>query len=183
MTVVSVMGLTLLLWLVVLAGLPVAVGAQDIIGPESRHRQAVAGPYDVVAEAQPLPSLQAAHFIVSVTDTASGSPAADLRVTILTSRSGSEETGWAHAISPNTPGIYSATVELKTPGTWETTLLIEPADGGSYGVDGFTFTVIAPSANPEAGLVFIGVAVVLLAGAAYLVWRARRTQRARAAAS
>ena len=181
MAAVSVTGLALLVWLAALLTFPTAAWGQDIIGPKSRQTQAAAGPYTIVAEARPLPSLQAAHFIIRVNETASDAPVEDVRVTVLTSLRGSDETGWAHAISPNTPGVYSATVELKTPGVWETTLLIEPAAGDSYGAEGFTFEVTAPAASPEAGYVFIGVAVVLLIGGGYLVWRIRRTQRMRAA--
>ncbi len=170
--------------LVVLIGFSVVpatpVAAQDIIGPETKRVTTETGPYTVVAEAKALPSLQAATIIANVTDTDTGNPVEDVRVTVLTSLSGSDETGWAHAISPNAPGVYSATVELKTPGIWDTSLLIEAPDDAQYPAQGFVFEVIPPSTNTEAGYVFIGVALVLAAGAAYLVWRIRRNQRQRA---
>lgn len=159
--------------------LPTAAHAQDIIGPETRRAETVTGPYTVIAEARPLPSLQAANIIIRITETATGRPADDVRVTVFTSLSGSEETGWAHAISPNTPGVYSATIELKTPGVWDTSLEIQSPDGTPYPAEGFVFEVIPPTTNAEAGYVFIGVALVLAGGAGYLVWRIRRNQRER----
>lgn len=175
-------GLALLTLLAVAAILPAAVAAQDIIGQESRRVESVAGPYTVAAEAKSLPSLQSAQFVIRVRETAPNAPADDVTVTILTTWSGSDETGHNIALSPNIPGLYTATLKFK-PGRWETTFLIEPPDGGSYGVDGFVFQVPEPSSNTEAGFVFLGVFLVLLAGGGYLVWRIRRTQRARRAAS
>lgn len=171
---------------IVLAGTFVSPGiswAQDIIGPETRRVESVSGPYTVIAEANPLPSLQAATIIARVTQTETGQPAEDVKVTVFTSLSGSDKTGWAHAISPNTPGLFTATVELKTPGVWDTTLVVESPDGTPYPADGFVFQVSPPSNNPEAGYVFIGVALILAAGVGYLVWRIRRNQRQRSAAS
>ena len=165
----------------VLAAWPAISEAQDISGLDRQRTKGITGPYAIEAEARPLPSLQAAHLIIRVTDAESGAPAEDVRVRVLTSLQGSEHSGWAHAISPNTPGVYSATIEIKEPGIWETTLLIEPEAGGSYGLDGFTFEVVAPSQDRAAGFVFLGVAVVLAAGAGYLVWQIRRNQRQRAA--
>lgn len=160
---------------------PSGVSAQDIIGPETRMVETITGPYTVIAEARPLPSLQAANIIIRVADTASGRMADDVRVTVYTSHSGSEETGWAHAISPNVPGVYSATVELKTPGIWDTTVEVEAPDGTPYPAEGFVFEVTKPTTNPEAGYVFIGVAVILIAGMGYLIWRIRRNHRQRTA--
>ena len=161
-------------------GLPPAE-AQDIIGATTQYTSGAAGPYTVEGEARLLPSRQAAIHIVRVSDAATGLPVADVRVQVLTSLQGSDHSGYAHAISPNVPGLYSATVELAEPGIWETTLLIEPPEGGEYGVGSFTFEVAVPTAERTAGFVFLGVAVVLAAGASYLVWQIRRNQRERAA--
>ena len=181
LTALALLTLTLtLLGVGVVAGWPAPVPAQDIVGQESRRAESVAGPYTVVVVAQPLPSLQAAQFFIRVRETATETPAEDLIVTVLTTWSGGDETGENIALSPNVPGLYTATLKFE-PGRWETTLLVEPRGGGSYGADGLVFEVPEPSANPEAGFVFIGVAAVLLAGAGYLVWRIRKTQRERAA--
>ena len=178
--VAKLAGLAVAAVLVLGVALAIPAQAQDIIGPETKRVEAAAGPYTVMADANALPSLQAATIIVQVSETATGAPVEDVRVTVLTSLSGSDETGWAHAISPNAPGVYSATVELKTPGIWETTLLIESPDGTPYPAPGFIFEVIPPTTSPEAGYVFLGVALALAAGVGYLVWRARRNQRQRA---
>ena len=163
--------------------IPLAASAQDIIGPKTRQATTVTGPYTVVADANPLPSLQAASIFITVTETETGRLVDDVRVTVYASLSGSDETGWAHAISPNAPGLYSATVELKTPGIWDTSLEIEAPDGTPYPANGFVFEVIPPTQSPEAGYVFLGVAAALVVGAGYLVWRIRRNQRERAARS
>ena len=160
--------------------IPGGAHAQDIIGPETRQVETLIGPYKVVAEAHPLPSLQAVNVIIRVMETATGLPADDVRVTVYASLSGSDETGWAHAISPNAPGLYSATVELKTPGIWETTLEVESPDGTPYPAEGFVFEVTPATTNPQAGYVFIAVALILIAGAGYLVWRVRKNHRQRA---
>ena len=162
--------------------LPTYASAQDIIGPETRRAEAQAGPYEVDVEAKPLPSLQSVQFIVQVRDAASGTPVPDAKVTVHTSRQSSNEAGYAHA-SPVGPGVYFATVKMDSPGVWDTVLDIEEPGGQSHPVDGFQFNVISPSNNPEAGYVFIGVAVILAAGAGYLVWRIRRNQRQRAEGS
>ena len=172
-----------LLILLTLAVWPALVQAQDIIGASTQHTSGVAGPYTVEGEARLLPSRQAAIHIVRVYDAATGLPVDDARVKVLMSLRGSDKAGWAHAISPNAPGLYSATVELAEPGIWETTLLIEPPEGGKYGVGSFTFEVATPTAERSAGFVFLGVALVLAAGASYLVWQIRRNQRRRRLAS
>ena len=162
--------------------LPANAEAQDIIGPDTRRTEAQAGPYAVDVEAKPLPSLQSVQFIVLVRDANSGTPVPDAKVTVHTSRQSSDEAGYAHA-SPVGPGVYFATVKMDSPGVWDTVLDIEEPGGDSHPVDGFQFNVISPTTNPEAGYVFIGVAVILAGGAGYLVWRIRRNQRQRAEGS
>ena len=161
---------------------PQLVAAQDIVGEGTRRAESLAGPYTVVVDAQMLPSLQSTQFFIRVTETDTGAPADDVTVTILTTWSGGDETGENVALSPNVPGFYAATLTFE-PGRWETTVLIEPPGGGSYGADGFVFEIPEPSRNLEAGFVFLGVSVVLIAGAGYLVWRVRQAQRARNAGS
>ncbi len=158
-----------------------AVWGQDIVGQDSRRSESVAGPYTVVVDAQTLPSLQSVQFFIRITETATDAPAEDLTVTILTTWSGSEDTGENIALSPNVPGLYTATLKFD-PGRWETTILIEPPTGGSHGADAFVFDVPQPTADSAAGYVFIGVAVVLIVGAGYLTWRIRQNQRARSVA-
>ena len=177
--IANAVGLTFLALLGIGMVLPVSAWAQDIIGPETRRTAAQAGPYTVDVEAKPLPSLQSVQFIVQVRDAASGTPVPDAKVTVHTSRQSSDEAGYAHA-SPVGSGVYFATVKMDNPGVWDTVLDIEEPGGESHPVDGFQFNVISPTTNPEAGYVFIGVAVVLAAGAGYLVWRIRRNQRQRA---
>ena len=177
--IANAVGLTFLALLGIGMVLPVSAWAQDIIGPDTRRTEAQAGPYTVDVEAKPLPSLQSVQFIVQVRDAASGTPVPDAKVTVHTSRQSSDEAGYAHA-SPVGSGVYFATVKMDTPGVWDTVLDIEEPGGESYPVDGFQFNVISPAGNPEAGYVFIGVAVILAAGAGYLVWRIRRNQRQRA---
>ena len=172
------LALALFILLSALPFLPASVLAQDIVGEESRRAESVTGPYTVATDVQMLPSLQSAQFFIRVSETATETPADDVTVTILTTWSGGDETGENIALSPNVPGLYAATLTFE-PGRWETTLLIEPPGGGSYGADGFVFEIPEPSRNLEAGFVFLGVSVVLLAGAGYLVWRARQAQKAR----
>lgn len=163
------------------SGLAAAAWGQDIVGEDSLRGESVAGPYTVVVDAQTLPSLQSVQFFIRVTETSTGTPAGDLTVTVLTTWSGSDDTGESIALSPNVPGLYTATLQFD-PGRWETTILLEPASGGSYGADGFVLEVPEPSTNSAAGFVFIGVALVIVAGAGYLIWRIRQNQKARAVA-
>ena len=158
--------------------------AQGIDGLETQSRQGRAGPYSVAADARELPSLQSVQFFITVKDSA-GAPAEGLQVTVHTSRRGGEETGWAHAFSPNEPGLYQATVALEKPGVWEMLVEVTQPDGVTWFMDGegFVFTSVTATTNPEAGYVFIGVAVILAVGAGYLVWRIRRNQRQRAGQS
>ena len=163
------------------SGLAAAAWGQDIVGEDSLRGESVAGPYTVVVDAQTLPSLQSVQFFIRVTETSTGTPAGDLTVIVLTTWSGSDDTGESIALSPNVPGLYTATLQFD-PGRWETTILLEPPSGGSYGADGFVLEVPEPSTNSAAGFVFIGVALVIVAGAGYLIWRIRQNQKARAVA-
>ena len=172
------------LWLVALLAvglLPSPAWAQGIEGLETQSRQGRAGPYSVAADARELPSLQSVQFFIKVTDSA-GAPAEGMQVTVHTSRRGGDETGWAHAFSPNEPGLYQATVALEEPGVWEMLVEVTQPDGVTFFMDGegFVFTSVAATTNAEAGYVFVGVAVILAAGAGYLVWRVRKNQRQRA---
>ena len=177
--VVALMALALAL--AVFAALPGAALAQEIIGLDTRQRVDVpAGPYSVVVEAKPLPSLQAAQFFITVADAASGAPAGEVKVRVLASLQGAEEHGYALATKVDTPGVFTATLSIETPGVWETDLEIESPAGDTYLTEGFDFEVIAPRGSWQAGGVFVGVAVVLLAGGAYVVWQIRRAQRRRA---
>ena len=162
--------------------LPPTVGGQDIVGQDTLHSVTVVGPYTVSVEAESLPSLQSVQFLIRVEDTETGRPTDDVTVSVLTTWSGGDETGENIALSPNVPGLYAATLKFD-PGRWETTVLIEPPGGGSYGADGFVFDVPEPTNNVEAGYVFLGVSVILLVGAAYLVWQIRKAQRQRNVAS
>ena len=163
------------------SGIPGPTHGQDIVGQESHRSESTAGPYAVVVDAQSLPSLQSVQFFIRVTEISTGTPAEDLLVTILTTWSGGDETGENLALSPNVPGLYTATLQFD-PGRWETTILLEPPSGGSYGADGFIFDVAEPTNDSAAGYVFLAVAVVLICGAGYLTWRIRQNQKAREAA-
>lgn len=173
--------LSLLMVMGLCVGIHGAASGQDIVGQDSRRSESIAGPYTVVVDAQTLPSLQSVQFFIRVTETSAGNPAEDLTVTILTTWSGTDETGENLALSPNVAGLYTATLQFD-PGRWETTILLEPQDGGSYGADGFVFDVAEPTNDSAAGFVFLGVAAVLVGGAIYLTWRVRQNQKARAAA-
>ena len=177
LTLIGLIGL-----LSVAVALPSGVLAQDIGGLDTQRATAQAGPYTVDVEAKPLPSLQSVQFIVQVHDAVSGAPAPDVKITVHTSRRGSDESGYAHA-TPAGSGVYFATLKMDTPGVWDTVLDVEEPGGQSHPVDGFRFEVEKPTSNVEAGYVFLGVAVVLVIGAAYLTWRIRRNQRQRAARS
>lgn len=172
---------TLAILLVVWLGLAPSAWGQDIVGQDSRRNESVAGPYTVVVDAQTLPSLQSVQFFIRITETSTGAPAEDLTVSVLTTWSESDEAGENIALSPNVPGLYTATLRFD-PGRWETTILIEPPTGGSHGADAFVFDVPKPTSDSEAGFVFIGVAVILIVGAGYLTWRIRQIQKARAVA-
>ncbi len=175
----TLMGLIALGLICIGIGLPAAAHGQDIIGVETQRVETVTGPYRMIAEAKPLPSLQSVQFIIRVWDAATGEPVEDLTVSILTSWSESDETGNNVALSPNIPGLYTATLTFE-PGRWETVFDLEPQGGASYGAEGFVFDIPEPSRNLEAGYVFLGIFAALLIGAGYLVWRVRRNQRQRA---
>ena len=172
--------LTLAVVMALWSGFAYTAEGQDIVGQDSRRNETVTGPYTVVVDTQTLPSLQSVQFFIRITETATGAHAQDLTVWVLTTWSGSDEAGENIALSPNVPGLYTATLQFD-PGRWETTILIEPPSGGSYGADGFVFDVPTPTTDSEAGFVFIGVAVILMVGAGYLTWRVRQNHKARAA--
>ena len=147
-------------------------------------RRFTVGGYDltVAGEASTL-SLGTARFSVTVLDAATGQPISDARVTIRTEHSEVGEAGWATALNlPERPEIYRARMTLEYPGSWDVSVDIDGPLGRVEAEVG-SVSIPVPRQYFVGTLVFAGVTLILLGGAAYMILCIRRAQRRRESAN
>ncbi len=147
-------------------------------------RRLTVGGYDltVAGEASTL-SLGTARFSVTVLDAATGQPISDARVTIRTEHSEVGEAGWATALNlPERPEIYRARMTLEYPGSWDVSVDIDGPLGRVEAEVG-SVSIPVPRQYFVGTLVFAGVTLILLGGAAYMILCIRRAQRRRESAN
>ena len=116
---------------------------------------------------------------MALLDEATGQPVPEARVVIRSRHRATGEEGWATALPvPERPEIYRARLKLETPGPWQMRVDI---DGPLGRVDTEVGTVHIPEPRQywAGSLVFAGMSLMLLAGAAYVAWTIRRAQRRR----
>jgi len=169
------------LTLAVLAGMRPTLAAAQAQGSEVQRFQQVAGPYKIsAAVVQSGLSLGVTLFAITVVDEATGLPIPDVRVTLLTKHdeSGQVGKGTAHN-TPGNPDRYDAQMDLDTAGLWRVTVDVESSKG-KVAVEMMQLVVPATRRITSGTFVFIGVFVVIIAGAAYLWWS---TQRHRSSSS
>ena len=176
----GIMALLLLVMVVVMGGLPAGpVQAQE---SGTQQVQVRAGPYDItVVAALSNLSLGQARFFITVLDVATGNPVTDARVLVRLKGSLNDTQGWANALYvPGLPGHYEARIVLDTPGTWR--VAVEVASSlGKEEIVASTLEVPTTRSYTSGSIVFAGVFVLLLLGAGYVWWSARRARRQRLA--
>lgn len=161
--------------------LPERVAAQVL---QPAPFQAAAGPYQLTVEERLSGlSLGRAQFLVTVREQATGRPVTDARVAVWFQSPRPKDRAQTLALSgPDTPGVYEARVNLDSPGVWQVSVeVISPL--GVAVVDIPPVDVPATRRFTDGSWVFIGVTLVLVAGAGYVYWSARRAQRSAAAVS
>ena len=142
-----------------------------------RFRQIV-GPYNIrVALVQSSLSLGVTLVAVYVVEEATGQAIPDVRVLLRTRHEDAETQGIATAHNtPQEPERYDAQMTLDAPGDWVVTIEVA-SDLGTVAVEVPALTVDATRRISGGTFVFIGVFVVIIAGAAYLWWSTQRRSR------
>lgn len=141
-----------------------------------------AGPYDItVVSSLSNLSLGQARFFITVLNVATGEPVRDARVVVRLKGSLNDTQGWANAMYvPSLPEHYEARIVLDAPGTWRVAVEVTSPLGREE-VVASTLEVPITQNFTSGSIVFAGVFVLLLLGACYVWWSARRAQRQRLA--
>ena len=156
---------------------PVTLVAQPPENGVQRFRQIV-GPYDIkVAIVQSSLSLGTTLMAIYVVEEATGQPVPDARVLLRTKHEDRDSEGRATAHNtPQEPERYDAQITLDAPGSWRVTVEVASALG--------TVALEVPPLNVEetrkisgGTFVFIGIFLVIIAGAVYLWWSTQRRMR------
>ena len=124
-------------------------------------------------------SVGSVKVVVTLRDAATGEIVDDARVVVRREHETSDEDGSAQAVhSPVSPGRYQARFSLLVPGTWR--MWVE-VDGrlGRVEVEVLPVEIPVLRSYSTGSFVFIGVFVVIVLGATYLWWSARRSLRQR----
>ncbi len=141
-----------------------------------------AGPYQIEVWAVPSNlSLGQVIFAVKVLDSATKEPVPDPRVTIRVRHELEDTEGWGLAVRTNDiPGRYDAQMNLEAPGVWRVNVEVS-SSLGQVSVEIPPVTVPAERGPSQGSIVFLALFWVLVLGALYVWWSARREQRKRAA--
>ena len=144
------------------------------------HFQTTASGYDIsVEESTSNISVGLVKVVVTLRDAATGEVVDYARVIVRREHETSDEKGSAQALnSPVSPEHYQARFSLKSPGIWR--IWVE-VDGrlGRVEVEVLPVEIPVLRSYSTGSFVFIGVFVVIVLGATYLWWSARRSLRQR----
>ena len=147
---------------------------------EAREIQQTAGPYNigVLTERSNL-SVGRARFIITVNDEASGEPVTGAEIVIRIKHQADGTEGWAAAFGvPKFPGTYNAQARFDSPGFYLVSVEVQgPLGDGTVLLE----TLYVPDLRgfSSGSFVFIGLTLVLVAGAAYVWWSASREKKRR----
>ena len=136
---------------------------------EAMKIRQTAGPYEVgvLMESSNL-SLGRVRFIITVEDQASGEPVTGANIVIRTKHQADGTEGWASAFTvPRFPGAYLISIEIEGP-LGKGTALVESLQIPD--VRRFT----------SGSFVFLGMLLIMVAGATYVWWSATREKKRRA---
>ena len=165
-----------------LLALMVGILADPVQAQESgtNEVQVRAGPYDItVVSSLSNLSLGQARFFITVLDVSTGKPVTDARVLVRLKGSLNDTQGWATALYvPSLPEHYEARIVLDAPGTWKVAVEVT-SSLGTEEIVASTLEVPTTRSYTSGSIVFAGVFVLLLLGAGYVWWSARRAQRQR----
>ena len=142
--------------------------------------QQTAGPYEVgVLMERSTLSVCRVRFIVTVKDAASGEPVTDAKILIRTKHQADGTEGWASAFGiPRFPGTYNAQTRFVTPGFYLVSVEIQgPLGDATVLLE--SLQILGQRSFTSGSLVFIGLTLALVAGAAYVWWSASREKKRR----
>ena len=149
---------------------------------QPREIQQTAGPYEVgvLTERSNL-SVGRARFIITVDDPVTGGPVNGAEIVIRIKHQAEGTEGWAAAYSvPTFPGTYHAQTRFDSPGVYLVSIEIQ-------GELGKGTVLVEPLNVPDlrgyssGSFVFVGLTLVLVAGAAFLWWNTSRQNKRREA--
>ena len=147
---------------------------------EAREIQQIAGPYDigVLTERSNL-SVGRARFIITVNGLDSGEPVTGAEIVIRIKHQADGTEGWAAAYGvPKFPGIYHAQTRFDSPGFYLISIEVQgPLGKGTVLVE--PLHVPDLRGYSSGSFVFVGLTLVLVAGAAWVWWSAARQKKRR----
>jgi hypothetical protein len=176
-------GLLVIAILLMLAGFASGATACTRQG-DSKRSEELNGPYKVTGQVdQTSPDSGIVLVTATVTERATNAPVSDAKVRILRARAGADDQRWTFAtLAPQIPGRYEARLGLEGTGTWN--LSVEVIGPLGRVTESLPSTTVQERQTSLAGVVvFVIVFVVLVLGAVYVWWSARRELRKREAAS
>ena len=172
----------LLAFAAILAALAVPSDRTAHAQSASGSHEGTAGPHQVVVEVIPAsPIVGKVQFRVRPANQSTGVPVTDARIEIFVGRSGHEEIKTPALSSPADPATYTGNVEIDQPGDWAVRVHVESPGGQGD----FAFPIsVRPRARSGEGLVaptlvYLGAALIILGGVAWLVRSSRKARRGR----
>ena len=139
----------------------------------------LAGPFDVGVLIQ-RSNLSVGRAVVTIflREADGGAPVGDASVVVRTEHQVEGISGWSYAFnSPDSPENYHAQLTLEESGIWDTVVEIDSPSLGSGVVAAGTLRVPHARTYASGSYVFFGLFAALMAGAGYLLWSIRRSQR------
>ncbi len=155
-------------------GLPDSARAQVEAKEIFRHRQ---GGYEMGLAVLPYPpKVGHVHFSITLSDVETSSDVTDAEITIVANDEGGEPAYQALALNtPQEPRFYEANISFRAAGSWSLEVKIDsPRLGATTFSVPMEVEIQSIAAAPEGTLVFIGLMIVLVGGAAYVWYSARR---------
>ena len=155
-------------------GLPDSAQAQVEATEIFRHRQ---GGYEMGLAVLPYPpKVGHVHFSITLSDVETSSDVTDAEITIVANDEGGEPAYQALALNtPQEPRFYEANISFRAAGSWSLEVRVDsPRLGATTFSVPMEVEIQSIAAAPEGTLVFIGLMIVLVGGATYVWYSARR---------
>ena len=158
---------------------PSGIAFAQETGVQEVH-EGISGPYRVTVEVEPpFPIAGKVQFRVRPVDASTGIAVPDARIEIYLGRDGREEIKTPALNSPADRTTYIGNAEMDQAGEWNARVELKSNTGAGE----FSFTMrVRPRARSGKGLVaptlvYLGAALIVLGGVAWLVLASRRTRR------
>ena len=122
------------------------------------------------------PKVGHVHFSITLSDVETSSDVTDAEITIVANDEGGEPAYQALALNtPQEPRFYEANISFRAAGSWSLEVRVDsPRLGATTFSVPMEVEIQSIAAAPEGTLVFIGLMIVLVGGATYVWYSARR---------